>query len=121
MPDLEPEILDGMRSYEAAQTAYAGVPDPTRTRFSTIAGWYDTSIDDNEGYFCMVQQGSRLEELIGDIVHIRYRRRSLNVYCIGGTALPTEIALFRAAYFRLQMLNTEEIKVTVQAIVREDQ
>lgn len=115
-PDLdEPEILDGMRGWTGAQRAFAGVVDPARPRYVLDVGWYDTGIDDNEGAFCMVRTGSPLEELVGDVVHVRRGTRSGLVYCVGAASIATDLALARPAFLRFGPLSDETFRAVAQA------
>lgn len=114
----EPDILNGMRGLTGAQSAFAGVADPVKTRFITDCGWYGTDVDEHEGFFCLAQADSALEDLIGEVVQIRYGVRSVLVYCVGATELPGELSLARTAYMQLAPLNVESIPVQAQGVLR---
>lgn len=114
----EPEILDGMRGLADAQAAFQGVPDPTSARYITDCGWYDTDVDEHEGFFCLVQADTDLEDLIGDVALIRTSAKSVLVYCVGATGLPTQLALARTAFVQLAALSDETIPVQAQAVLR---
>jgi hypothetical protein len=114
----EPEILDGMRGWIGSQRALAGVPDPTRARRVLDVGWYDTGLDDHEGAFCMARAGSALEELVGDVVQVQWRKRTGLLYCVGAAAIPTDLALSRPAYLRFAALADETFRAVVQAVIQ---
>jgi hypothetical protein len=119
MEDLdELEVLDGLRAWDEAQAAFQGTLDTTRTRWLVDLGWYDTSIDDREGAFAMVQQGSDLEEMVGDVVRVDYGSKVAYVYMLGGADLSAPMSLSRPAYFRLAMLSVATIPVAVQPVKR---
>lgn len=115
----ETEILDGTRSWNDAQAIFAGVPDPARTRYRVDCGWYDTIVEEHDGSFCMIKDGSALEELVGDFVQVDYGVRSIWVYCIGGSLdLPADLALQRTAFIRLASLQLETITVIARPTTR---
>lgn len=117
----EIEILDGSRAWPEAQRIFRlmGSPDPrTRTTRMVETSWYDTSASDYEGAFCLIQSGSELEHLVGDLVRVMYRDREIIVYCVGGAELDTDFALFRRAYFALTDLADPTIDCILQPIVR---
>lgn len=118
----EPEILDGSRAWPEAQAIFStqGVPD-LRARISRMveASWYDTSVSEYEGAFCLIQSGSDLEYLVGDLLRVVYRQREVYVYCVGGAELTTDFALARRAYFALRDLAVDPITVIVQPILRD--
>jgi hypothetical protein len=117
LPRDEPEILNGTRAWAEAQTYFQGIPDPTRTRYDVQCSWYGTSISEWEGSFCVIQAGSELEDLVGDIVQVFYRDRSCFLYCVGGADIPTPLALTRQAFLRIAALSNDEISVGVQPVV----
>jgi hypothetical protein len=118
LPHDEPEILDGARAWPEAQAALRGVIDPNRRRWETEAYWYDTAINEHEGAFCMVQAGSEMEDLIGDVVEVRYLDKTIYVYCVGAADLATDYALARTAFFWIELLDRDQISVGVQPVVR---
>lgn len=113
----EPEVLNGMRSFAAAQTLLAGAIDPSRPAVNAVVGWYGSEVDENEGYFAMVAAGGAYEDLVGDVLRVSYRDESIYVYCIGGATLPNDLCLSRQAFLRLELLNQEEINVNVRVVV----
>lgn len=112
----EPLILDGSRAFPETQNAFSGPVDSTRARHLVACSWYDTSLSDYEGAFCLIQAGSELEELVGDIVSVKYRGKEIFVYCVGGAELTTDFALFRRAFFALEDLAYDEINAVVQPV-----
>jgi hypothetical protein len=117
LPTDEPEILTATRSWDHSQAEFLGIPDPNRPAYGKLCAWYDTSVSEFEGACAMIQSGSALEDLVGDIVRVTYRDKEIFVYVIGGTELPTEIALTRMAWGRLENLSKDEIFVTVRPVV----
>lgn len=119
MDDLdEPLILDGLRGWLDSQAALRGVPDVTFRAAPTAAGWYDTSVDDHEGAFCLINNGSALEDLVGNVVQVDTDSDTIWVYCLGGAALDNDIALARTAFARLGMLSEDELDVVVRRALR---
>lgn len=113
----EPEILDGSRAWAKTQQLFEGRVDPTRKRHAVKCTWYDTTVNEHEGAFCMVQAGSDLEDLVGDLVRVAWRNTEIFVYCIGGSAdLPYPLALSRRAMWHVADLAKDHIDVTVQAL-----
>ena len=111
----ETPLLDGARAWAESQAAFQTVPNPTRTFYYEDAVWYDTIEDDNEGAFCLVREDSPLQELVGEVVWVRYNLRTALLYCIGtSNALPTNIALQRAAFFHLAALDRSAITLSVR-------
>ena len=121
MTTIEPDILDGRRSHEAAQRAFAGAPDSAFPRHEAEIGWYDGAVDENEGCFALVRAGGPLDdELIGRVVRVTWADRSIHVYCVGAADLPTDIALHRSAFFRLHMLWRDSLRGSAQVVKRSD-
>lgn len=112
----EPEIQDGSRAWAKAQELFAGPPDSTRQRYDVDCSWYDTSVDDNLGAFCLIQAGHALEEVVGEVVQVKYRSRTIYVYCIGGADIDTPIALTRYAMLQLHDLAVDSIRVAVRPL-----
>ena len=111
----ETPLLDGARAWAESQAAFQTVPNPTRTFYYEDAVWYDTIEDDNEGAFCLVRADSPLQELVGEVVWVRHGLRTALVYCVGtSAALPTNIALQRAAFFQLATLDRSTIALSVR-------
>lgn len=114
---LELELLAGARAWPETQRLFLGAVDPTRPRHSVPCGWYGTQVDENEGAFCVVREGSPLEELVGDFVRVYWRGKVAFVYCVGGSGLSTELALARTAFMALAPLNADPLRVTAQAVL----
>lgn len=115
----EPEILDGTRAWSKTQQLFHGVIDPGRRRFATEATWYDTSLNEHVGAFCVVQAGGIMEELIGDFVRFSWRNKEQFLYCVGGAEIPTEFAVSRLAWLHLTEMSIDRVQCGVQALVRE--
>lgn len=119
MPELdESEILDGMRGWTGSQRAFIGVADGAAPRRVLDVGWYDTGLDEHEGAFCLVRAGSALEDLVGEVVRFQRQRFVGHVYCVGGAALSTDVALSRPTFLRFAPLSDETFRGIVQAIAR---
>lgn len=115
MPDLDDsKVLVGMGGWEDAQTIFLGVGNPIQPYFLIECGWHDTSVDDNEGAFCMAQAGSALEDMVGSVVKVSYKNQAIFVYCVGTAVLATPISLQRAAFLRLEQLSESVISVVAQ-------
>lgn len=113
----EPEIVDGSRAWVATQLLFKGQADPTRKRHTAHACWYDTTVDENEGAFCVIQAESELEELVGETVRVAYRNKVVYLFCVGGSSdLPVPLGLTRQAMMRLADLAKDHIDVTVQPV-----
>lgn len=113
----EPEILDGSRSWAKTQELFNGHVDPTRQRHAVRCTWYDTTVDDNEGAFCVVQADSALEELVGEHVRVAYNDKEQFLYCVAGSAdIPEPFAITRQAMLALAPLSHDYIEVTVQPL-----
>lgn len=118
LPLDEPEILNGTRAWPETQAEFVGAPDPNRKRYAIESSWYDTTTNQHEGAFCMVQSGSEMEELIGDIVQVVYKNKQIYVYCVGSADLSADFALARTAFFNIELLSSDDILVGVQPTVR---
>jgi hypothetical protein len=115
----EPEIFDGEKGFDDAQLAFAGTADPSRLIHAVACGWHHTSISQYEGAFCVVQTGSALEELVGDVVEVKHGTRTALVYCVGTSrALITPISLSRPAFIRIAQLYLSDVRVLAQAVTR---
>lgn len=114
-------VLDGMRGQEGSQAAFAGVPDPARSRFVADCGWYGPDADAHEGFFCLVQTGSAMVDLIGDVVIVTYGLLTVSAYCLGRASLPGGLSLSRPAWLRLAPLNVATVPVLAQAVLRADE
>lgn len=112
----EPEILDGSRAWPKTQLLFVAPVDPLSKRWETFCSWYDTSISEYEGAFCVIQSGSDMEALVGRHVQINYNEKDVYLYCVGGAELPTPIAITRRAFMELDALSLDSIEVMVQAL-----
>ena len=111
---VEQEILDASRGFADAQLTLQGSIDIDIQRIYTQACWYDSSTNEHEGCFALVNSGSDLESLVGDIVLVTYKKKSVWVYIVAATNLPTDIGLFRSAWIRIADLAEDEIGVRVE-------
>lgn len=116
-PD-EPEILDGSRAWLETQDAFRGHVDPSRKRHSVRCTWYDTTVSEYEGAFCVVQQDSDLEELIGELVRVSQAGKEIFLYCVGATPdIPFPFAITRRAMLGFAPLSHDSIEVMAQALL----
>lgn len=80
-------------------------------------GWYDTSVDDERGSFCVVSGFGPLLPYVGDFLRVQVGNRSASVLCIGSQAtLTADIALTRRTYSGLQLLAVEPTRGRVSLI-----
>lgn len=111
----EPEILMGLRGFPDAQLDLAGSALSQWPGIVDVS-WYDTAIRPEVGSFAVVRDGGPMGDLVGEILRIVYGERSVFVYCIGASDVPTDLALARRAFLALDVLNRESISVLVQVI-----
>lgn len=106
---IEPEILQGRRAYATAQSLFTG-PTILRLPLVKTCGWYGTSVEREDGSFAVVRVG--LEDMIGDIVKVEFRGRSVFAYVIGARDVPVDIALSRGLFQHLGPLWAESIRLS---------
>ncbi len=111
----ETELLDASRSWPETQRLFMAGVDQTRRQYEVAASWYDRSFDGSVGACCFIQQGSLLEELVGDFVVVTLEGRKLYLYCVGGGPIETEIAVTQRAFIEMAPLWKESVPVYVQA------
>jgi hypothetical protein len=99
---VELEILDASRGFTDAQIALEGEADPEINPVASVpTTWYDTGVDANVGCFALIRDGvDELEHLVGEIVRVFHKDRSVFVYVLGGADLPetVDFALARTAW-----------------------
>lgn len=117
-----PEILLGTRAHNESQRFFRGAPDPLRKRRRAVCDWYDTSVSAFEGDFCMITADSKFEDLVGELVVVKWHNKKQFLYCVGGFDFDegVDIALARKPFMYFTYLSSGPIRVTIQALVRED-
>lgn len=113
----EPEILDAARAWPEAQEALRGSTAGRTPLLRVMTTWYGTSVHPLEGAFALVDPAGAYAHLKGDVLEVRYRRKSIFVYCIASAGLPYEFAITRKAYFELTRdLADDEIAVRLTVV-----
>lgn len=113
----EADILRAALSFNDAQLALAGGL-PTRVPELLDCGWYGTNTVSTRGSFALVQGVKDTElDLVGEILRVSYRARSVLVLCVATARLPTPMALSRRAFTALALPQRESILVTVEKLI----
>ena len=112
---VEPEVAAARRSWLAAQAA---LDAPTvRVLPGTIAtGWHDTSAHPERGFFAVVRQDGPLLDLIGELLRVSVRGRSVIVYCMASADVPFDLSLARRAMFPLAALPRDYVDCSVEVL-----
>jgi hypothetical protein len=71
-------------------------------------GWHGTSVEAHEGAFAVVS--ADFQALVGEVVQVRARGRSVAVYVIGVRRVPVDLSLSRRAFLSLAGLATLELR-----------
>lgn len=96
----DPEILIGRRAFLVAQRALSGIAT-TAIPTPLSVGWYDTAVDPERGSFAVVSEDGEHADLIGEIISVSYRGRSVNAYVLGARSITSDIALQRRAFIAI--------------------
>lgn len=98
----EAETILAHRSFATAQ-GWMALFTNVETIFTSVSvNWHDTNVDVNDGSFAVVQTGSRLADLVGEIVRIAVGTRSVYAYVVSeSTVIPTEVTLTKRAFLAL--------------------
>lgn len=108
-----PILLAARRAFAVAQSMLAGSPIGQSRKVT--AGWYDSSVNPESGSFAVVQTGAGLDDLIGEVIVVAYKRRSVFAYVLQAADVPTQVAVTRRAFLALSVLTAEQIAATVAA------
>jgi hypothetical protein len=111
---VEIEILVGRRAFRAAQQLFAGAP--LSTPQSLDVGWHDSSVNPETGSFAVVQTGAGLDDLIGEIVQVRYYSRQVFAYVLEDADVPTPISITRRLFLALYRLTVVSLPVKVAPV-----
>jgi hypothetical protein len=111
--DLEDAVS---RPFASAQAQLEG--PPTRMIGPVQGGWYDSGAypEVTAGAAAIVHRGGVLEELVGEVVSVRYRGRRIYVYVHGAADLPTDFALTRQAFLAIGNLAVESAPLELEVI-----
>lgn len=116
MAVAEPELLIGQRAFPESQRLFAGAPF-RRLSARVEVGWYGTEVHPLAGAFAVVREGADLDDLIGEVIRLSYRGRESYVYVLAARGVPTDIAVYRRAFFpALAGLWRESIGCIVEVI-----
>lgn len=104
-----PELLAARRAFPKAQELLSG--GPTGQPVPVEVGWYDTGVQAEVGSFGCVATDSGLDDLIGQIVRVRYDNRQVFVYVLALVTLPegVQLGLARRAFIGLARLSVETV------------
>jgi hypothetical protein len=113
LTDLERVVT---RPFARAQEQLRGAP--SRVVGVHDGGWYDSGAYPavTAGAAAIVHRGGMLEELVGEVVSVRYRSRLIYVYVHGAADLPTDFALTRQAFLRIGNLAVESARLELEVI-----
>lgn len=110
-----PEIRYAMRPFPASQELLSGPPLHASSRYIRT-GWHDTLIFPLEGAFALIDPESGLDDLLGQVLAVHHRSRTVYVYCYTYASLPVPFSLYRRAFLGLDLLTTEEILARIEVI-----
>lgn len=115
-PTLTPglEIPTARRAFSAAQPRLAGAPISPEQTLSI--GWHDTSVNLETGSFAVVQLNAGLDDLIGEIVRVRFAGRSVFAYVLDSADVPVQLSLTRRLFAALNRLTLEELRGKVAPV-----
>lgn len=85
--EYESELVIGRRSFVAAQKYLSTFVSVVSTISNVSLSWHDTAVDLNEGSFAVVQSGSDLEDLVGEIVRVKVGRRTVFAYVVAESSM----------------------------------
>lgn len=102
----EVDILISRRAIGQGAALWAG--GPATAVGSLTVGWHHTAAHPETGAVALVAYDGLLD-LIGDLLRVTHRGRSVDVYCVGSAAVPTELSLTRRAFQELAVAAREEI------------
>jgi hypothetical protein len=108
-------LLSARRAFPIAQQLLAGVPILTPPLDLSI-GWYDTALDPERGSFAVVAEGGEHEDLIGEVIAVSYRGRSVNAYVLGARGISAELALQRRAFLAIAVPSAESLEAQVEVL-----
>ena len=116
MPEpVEPEVATARRSFLDAQAA---LDAPTRTTLADLVtvGWHDTSVHPERGSFAVVARDGPLTDLIGELLRVSARGRSVIVYCMASADVPFDLSLARRAMVPLTTLARSSMDCTIEVL-----
>lgn len=118
MYDIDAPVLLGRRAFSTTQAAW-NTRSVTR-RFTRLIdiGWYDSSVDAEDGAFALVDESSELTDLVGDLIKVtRSGALSVWVYVLGVADLDEfEIGLTRRAFMQIGILANESVPCVVEVV-----
>lgn len=113
--EVELEVQQGQRPFPQTQELFAG-PPISRVSNMVDVGWYDRSVDPRSPGFCVASLDEH-EDLVGEILRITHRDRSVYVYCLGQRDIPTPLAVTRRAFFpQLGLLAESSVSCVVEVV-----
>lgn len=112
---VEPEITAGRRAFPMAESLLEDVPLSVAA-VNMATGWHDTAISDEQGAFAVVRDGADLDDLIGEVLQITYKTRTIYVYCLGSAGVVADLSLARRAFLSLALLTEEAIGARVAVV-----
>lgn len=100
----ETELVIGRRSFASAQAAFSLFQGVQSIHTLVSLSWHGTNTDVNEGSFAVVQTGSALEELVGEIVRVKVDARSVYAYVVTAADISVDMTLARRPFMAVGLL-----------------
>ena len=117
MPEpIDLEVAAARRAFAAAQ---AELDAATQRVLPGLVdtGWHDTSAYPERGSFAVVRRdGPYDRDLIGELLRVSARGRSVIVYCMASADVPNDLSLARRAMAHLAALAHESLACTVEVL-----
>lgn len=110
---VEPEIAAGRLAFSASQRAFDGAVARRATEVRSVS-WHGTLVHPEDGAFAVARRG--LEDLVGEIVRVSWKGRSVLVYVIAPRGVPGDLSLSRAAFLRIAPLSADRVPAVVEVI-----
>jgi hypothetical protein len=105
--------------WEASQSVFGNGGVLALPIFHADVGWHGTDLDDEEGAFAIVQEGSVLEALIGERVRIRTDQLSAGVvfaFVHNRYPIVDDISLTRRAFLELGFLAADNVRCVIEVM-----
>lgn len=111
----EPEVMIARRAFPQAQALMAGPPLIGTSQY-VRTGWHDSSLHPLEGAFALIDPQSGLDDLIGEVLAVHYRTKTIYVYCYEFAGMVVPFSLYRRAFLALELLTAEEILTRIEVV-----
>jgi hypothetical protein len=113
---LEVEIMAGRRVFATAQALLSGGPIAGLASQRLSVGWHNSSVNSESGSFAVVAQNGGLDDLVGEIVSIKYSNAIIYAYVLTTADVPVQLSVTRRLFLAMNRLTLESITADVRPV-----